>query len=141
MDDASIVGRFQRLGDLLGDWQGLVERDWSLRDAVGQRRPFDQLQDERPLVASRFSGTFLQTVDRRDVGMIQRREHVGLALEPGESVTIVDEGVGEDLQRDIAAELCIRRPIHPAHAAFAEEGDDVVVSEPVPDIHGHALEL
>ena len=63
VDDTSIVRRFQRLGDLSGDWQGLVERDWSLRDAVGQRRPFDQLQDERPLVASGFSGTFLQTVD------------------------------------------------------------------------------
>jgi len=98
-------------------------------------------QDQRPLVASAFSGTFLQSVDRRDVGMIQRREHVGLALEPGESVIVVDEGVGEDLQGNIAAELCVRSPIHPAHTAFAEESDDLVVSEPVTDVHRHALEF
>jgi hypothetical protein len=66
---------------------------------------------------------------------------VRLALEPGESVRIVDEGIGEDLQRDIATELGIRRAIHPAHTAFADEGDDVVMSEPVPDVHRHALDF
>ena len=71
--------------------------------------------------------------------MIQRREHVGFALEPGESVAIVYEGLGEDLQRDIAAEPRIGRPIHAAHAAFAEESGDIVVSEPSTDAHWHAL--
>ena len=73
--------------------------------------------------------------------MIQRREHLGLALEPRESVRIGDEGLGKDLQRDIATELRIRRAIHPAHAAFAEESDDVVVSQPVTDVHRHALDF
>ena len=141
VDDTGVVGRLQRLGNLPGDWQGLVERNWSLRDAFGQRPPFDQFQDKRMLVGSGVSAAFFQAVDGRDVGMIERREHLGLALEPDEPVTIVDEGLGEDLQRDIAAELCIGRPVHPSHTALAEESDDVVVPEPVPDVHEHAFEL
>jgi hypothetical protein len=66
-------------------------------------------------------------------------KHVRLALEAGESVAIVDEGLGDDLQCDIAAELGIRCPIHAAHAAFAEESDDIEGSEPVADVHRHAL--
>ena len=93
------------------------------------------------LAGSGVSAAFFQAVDGRDVGMVERREHVGLALEADEPVTIVDEGLGEDLQRDVAGELCIGRPVHPSHTAFAEESDDVVVSEPVPDVHEHALEL
>jgi len=92
-------------------------------------------------VASGFSEAFLYTVDRRDVEMIERGEHMGLAPEPGESVIIVDERVGEDLQRDIAAEVCIRSSVHSAHATFAEEGDDVVVSEPIPDVDRHSLDF
>ena len=47
MDDALLVRRFERLGDLPRDRQRLVERNRPARDAVGERRPFDQLQDER----------------------------------------------------------------------------------------------
>ena len=39
------------------------------------------------------------------------------------------EGVGEDLQRDIAAELRVGGAIDLAHAALADEGGDVVMAE------------
>ena len=41
------MGRFQRLGDLLGDGQGLVDWDKALGDTLRQRRPVDQFEDER----------------------------------------------------------------------------------------------
>ena len=47
VDDALLVRRFQSLGNLPRDRQRLVERDRALRDAVGQRRPLDQLQHQR----------------------------------------------------------------------------------------------
>ena len=55
MDDALLVRRFERLGDLLRDRQRLVERNRPLRDAVGQRRPLDQLHHQRgrPSASSR----------------------------------------------------------------------------------------
>ena len=49
MDDALLVRRFERLGDLPRDRQRLVERNRALRDAIGERRPLDQFQDERVL--------------------------------------------------------------------------------------------
>ncbi len=39
------------------------------------------------------------------------------------------EGVGEDLQRDLAVELRVGRLPDLAHAALAEQGGDVVVAE------------
>ena len=72
MDDALVVRGFERVGDLPRDAERLVERNRSLLDPLGQRRPFDQLHHQRVL---------LDAVDRRDVRMIQRREHLRLARE------------------------------------------------------------
>ena len=47
MNDALLVRRFQRLGDLPRDGQRLVEWNRPACDAVGERRPVDQLQDQR----------------------------------------------------------------------------------------------
>ena len=66
MDDALLVRGFQGFGDLLGYRQSLVNGDRPLLDALGQRRPFDQLKDQRPLPFG-----FFQPVDVPDVGMVQ----------------------------------------------------------------------
>ena len=42
MDHPGFVGGFQRLGDLLGNRQRLIQRDRSLRDPVGEGRAFDE---------------------------------------------------------------------------------------------------
>ena len=47
MDDALLVGRFERLGDLLSDWQRLVQRNGAARDPIGQRLTLHQFHDER----------------------------------------------------------------------------------------------
>ena len=65
----------------------------------------------------------------RDVGMIQRRERLRFAREPRQPVGVAGEGVGQDLQRDIAIELRIARAKHLAHAAGADLGGDFVGTE------------
>ena len=57
-----------------------------MRDAVGQRLAFDQLEHQRPHAVRVF-----QSVDRADVRMIERREHARLALEPRQPIGIAGE--------------------------------------------------
>ena len=54
VDNALIVGRFEGLGDLLGNRESFIERDRAFGDPLSQRRPLDQLQDQRPYALSLF---------------------------------------------------------------------------------------
>ena len=82
------------------------------RDPVSERRPLDQLQHQRPHPLG-----FLDAVDGGDVGMVEAGENLRFPREPGEPVRVPREGVGEDLQRDLAVELvsvaCQTWPIPP----------------------------
>ena len=103
MDDALLVGGFERLRNLLRNGERLVDRNpggsasftgGSARDgltvrsrhppyvqAVGERRPFDELHDER-----KRSLASLETIDVSDVRVIQRGQHVRLAFEAGKTL-------------------------------------------------------
>ena len=79
-----LVRRFQRLGDLSRDGQGLVERNRTVRDAIRERRALDQFQDEGRMPCDRF----FEAVDGGDVWVVQRRQHPGLALEARKAIRI-----------------------------------------------------
>jgi hypothetical protein len=64
MDDAVLVRGVERRGELAGDRHRLVEGQRAARDALGERRPLDQFEDERALAARRL----FDPVDLRDVG-------------------------------------------------------------------------
>ena len=117
VDDAPFVRRLERLRDLSGDWQGLVQRQRTFGNTVGQRRPFDEFQHER---------TFLDPVDLRNVGMIERGKQLGFTLKPRQPFRIVRERIGQDLDRDVALQPRITRAIHLAHPARADGGQDLV---------------
>ena len=68
-------------------------------------------------------------MDLRDVGVIEGREDLRLPREPGEPVRISRESVWEDLQGNLAVELRVGGLPDLAHAAFPEEGGDVVMPE------------
>ena len=121
VDDPLRVGRFERVGNLPGDRQRFIERERSGCDTVGERRALDQLEDQR-VGAVRL----LEAEDRPDVGMVDRCEHLGFALEPGEAVRIERETVGENLERDVPIQRGITGVIHLAHSAFANFRDDFV---------------
>jgi hypothetical protein len=92
VDDALLVRRLKGLANLLRDRQRLVHRDGALRDAVGEGRALDQLHHERVRAAG-----LLEAVDRGDVGMIQRRQGLRLALEAGEAVRVRANASGSTL--------------------------------------------
>jgi hypothetical protein len=46
-----------------------------------------------------------------------------------EAIGIESERIGDDLQRDVAPELCVTRPIYLTHPAHAEGGDDFIGAE------------
>ena len=88
MDDAVLVRGLERLGDLPRDRQRFVERKRALRDAVGQRRPLDELHHERARAAALF-----EAVDLRDVRVIERGEELRFALEAREPIGIAREAI------------------------------------------------
>src|SRR5215472_11983900 len=100
MDDSVLVRGFDRLGDLLRDWERLVERDRAFRDSICKRWAFDKLQHERMRAAG-----ILEAVDRGDMRVIERSEHLRFTPEPRDPVAVDGERLRQDLQRDIAIEL------------------------------------
>jgi hypothetical protein len=66
------------------------------------------------------TGGFFDPVDGRDVRMIERGEHLRLALQAGEPFRIAGKSLGQDLQRHFALQPRVARPIHFSHAAGAE---------------------
>ncbi len=66
MDDTSFVRGLESISDLVGDGDGLAERHWPLRDAIGERLSLDEFEDERVNV-----GRVLEAVDRRDVRVVE----------------------------------------------------------------------
>ena len=77
VDDPSLVRRFQSLRDLPGDHESLLDRQRPLREPLRDRLAGDEFQNQR-LDAARL----LETVNRRDVRVIQGRQDLRLAPEP-----------------------------------------------------------
>jgi hypothetical protein len=124
--DATLVCRFERVRDLSCDRDGVVDCNRSGRDAVGQRRALDQLEDQRM-----HSVGCLQPVDGGDVGVIHRREDLCFAGEASESVPVfpfVCLRRRQHLYRDVASKVGIVCAIHLSHPAASDECDDSQVS-------------
>src|SRR5262249_20605278 len=61
--------------------------------------------------------------------MIEGGEDLRFPFEPREAVGVVDEGLGQDLQSDLAPQRRIVRSIHLSHPARTECGEDFVRTE------------
>ena len=83
------------------------------------------------------AGRFLETVDRRDVRMIERREELRFAPEARQPLGIDRKELGKNLQRDIAPERRVARTIHLAHTAGPKGGEDFVRAETSAGCQGH----
>jgi len=126
------VRGFERFGDLPGDAQRLIERQRSGADAIRQCEPLDQFHHQRANAAGVF-----EAVDRRDVGMIERRQYLRLALEAHDVLRVGGQGGRQHFQCDLPAQLGVGRPIHLAHTARAEGRSDFVRSEASPGGQSH----
>ena len=89
-----------------------------------ERLALDEFHDEELR-----SARFFKTVDRRDVGVIQRGEHVRLALEARDALRIVAEPVRDDLDCHVAAEFRVACAVNLAHAPGANKREDLVGAE------------
>jgi hypothetical protein len=61
--------------------------------------------------------------------VIQRGEHLRFALETRHALGVCGEALRQDFERDVATQLRVARPIHLAHAARAERGENLIGTE------------
>jgi hypothetical protein len=121
VDDAGLVGRFERLGDLPRDGHRFRERDGTTRHPSRQILTLDQFHDE----SQRLS---LKAVNLGNVGVVQRGEGPGLAIEAPDPLGVARKRRRQDLDRDVSAELPVARAIDLAHAAAAKRRSDFIGS-------------
>ncbi len=89
-----------------------------------ERRPVDQLHDDE---AAAF--VLADVVEGADVGVVEGRGGAGFALEPLGGERIGRHRLGQELQRDVAAEAEILGAVDHAHAAGTQPIDDAVVRD------------
>ena len=80
-----------------------------------------------------------ETVDRGNIGMIQRGEDFGFALKARQPIGVSRQRRRQDLDGDLALQLRVGRPIHLPHAAFADFGGDLIRAETGAGSQGHAI--
>jgi len=124
MDDPALVSRGESLGDLSAVFQRATRGDRALHQHRPQRVARDQFHDGEAKAA-----VLADIEDREDVRVRKRGHGTGLAFEPRERHRIVGDLGGQHLDRDLAAETRIACAIHLAHAARAEQRDNVVRAE------------
>ena len=93
-------------------------------DALPEGHAVDELHDQK-----RIARVLFDAVERRDTGMIERREQLGFALEPGEPFGVTRDIIGQNFDRDVSTELGVVRAIDFTHATLADGLDDFVGTE------------
>ena len=68
-------------------------------------------------------------IDCDDVGVVQRGDGTGLAIEPAAALRIGGLRMRENLQRDFTSQLPVLGEEYLAHASGADGADDPVVAE------------
>jgi hypothetical protein len=97
----------------------------ALLDKKGQILALDEFHHE---------SVRLDPVNRSDVRMIERREHLRFTFEPRDTVGVSRKTFGQNLQRDIAVEVRVFRAIDLAHSSFAKLGEDAIWPECLADL-------
>ena len=83
MDDALLVRRIERVGNLPGDGERVGVRDWAARNVVGEGGAIDEFQDEK-----RSGVALIEAEDLSDVGMVQRREQPRFTRKPRKAIAV-----------------------------------------------------
>ncbi|MEZ4431667.1 MAG: hypothetical protein R3F65_04585 [bacterium] len=117
-----------RLGERVADRAQEVERggggEGAAGDAAVEGLAFEELADEVELPV----GAAAEVDQLEGVGVAQPRDHARLALEAAD-LPRVAVGVGpEELDRDVALDGELPRPVDGAHAARADAFDDAIAA-------------
>ena len=74
---------------------------------------------------------FLQSVDRANVGMVERRRRPRLAQKPLFVLAAGNQVLRKELQRNRALQLHVERAIYHAHAPGSGQAEDFVVADEI----------
>src|SRR3954469_5424922 len=100
MDDALLVRRVERIGDLDAGVEQAVEHHRRARDHAVERCALELLHADEPLTIG-----FVDLVNGADIRMIERRSRTGFALETFEGSGIPRQLRRKKFESDAAAEL------------------------------------
>ena len=127
MNDSFGVRGIERVGDLDSEREQCVQFHMTAGDAVLKRRAFQKLHrnESLPILIS-------DIMNGADVGVIQSRRGLGLALKPGQGVRISGYILRQKLKCDETVEANILRLVDDAHAATTELFQNAVVRDGLP---------
>ena len=125
VNDARAVRGIQRVGDFDAEREQRLQLQAAMPgESLLQRGAFQILhRDEGAAVL------LADVMNGADVGMIQRGGGSSLAAEPAQRLPVPSEFVGQELERDEAAEPGVLRFVNDTHSAAAKLLDDAVVGE------------
>jgi len=132
VNDSLVVGRFERLRNLVRDAQRFDERERTAAETLGQLLALDQLHDERTA-----SSGFFEAVNARDVRVTERRQYLRFPVKARHPLGVVREVLGQELQRHFAVQARVGGTEHFAHAASPELAGDAVVRDGFADHKCH----
>ena len=125
MNDPGGMSGVQRIGQLRGQFQGFVAIE-----APTRRKPcFECLSLHQFHHDEGLTFVLADFVNRTDVGMIERGGGAGLPVESRNPDRILTKRVRENLNRHLASQPLVLRPIHHSHATLSEDREDFIVSE------------
>ena len=117
MDDLSLVRGVQRIDNMPGNRQRLLDGKRPARDPLGEIFAFDQLHHD---------GSIDDAVDLGDVGVIERRQYLRFTLETSQPLGVSFQRLRQNLQGDVALEDEVFGPIHLAHRTGPDGRGDLV---------------
>ena len=121
VNDAALVGGFEGINQLARDRQHVGDRKRSFLNLGRETLPGNELHDQ--IVEALV---FFQTVDRGNVGMVQRREYTRLTLEARHALLVRRKMLGQHFDRDVPPELRVPSSVDFPHPARTERSDDLI---------------
>jgi hypothetical protein len=136
VNDAPLVRCLNGGSNLHREFQSFFRGNRSAPHDFGQRVTFDQLEDKK----ARAAGLF-ETIDSRNVGMVERRQHPGLSFEANQALRISGKLRRQRLDRHFAPQPGVERPPNFSHAALSQGGENLVSSKLTANLDDHAAAI
>ena len=128
MNNSFGMSRIEGVGDLDSQRKHGLNFQRAPHDAVLQRRTIEKLHDDE-----RHPILLIDLVDGANVGMVQCRGGLCLALEAAERMWIFGYIIGQEFEGYEAAQLNVLGPIHHPHPAATQLLNDAVVRNGLAD--------
>src|SRR6185369_3484019 len=128
MHNAATVRCCERVSHLDRDRESAAQIEWFTVDDLAHVAPFDELHRNKLNVAD-----FMQTEDRADVWMIERRRELGFTFETDEVRSAVSEIRRNDFNDCGPIERGIEDLVNSTLSTFTNLFDDTIMEEELPE--------